>query len=138
MIVPEKCAKSGTFVTGRFRELLDIYSAHYEQDGFHPPWTGYFIVNKDRVVGSCGFTGKPRNGIVEIAFWTFPGYQREGIATQACGQMIDIALKEEASVVITATTSSEKDASAGVLEKNGFLNYGSLPDGNIFWRLERL
>ena len=135
--MPEKCAKSNTFITGRFRELLEIYSANYEQNGFHPPWTGYFIIDGDRVVGSCGFIGKPKNGEVEIAFWTFPRHQGVGVATEACRQMIDIVLNEDSSIVIVATTPSEKEASAGVLKKNGFLKYGVTPDGSISWRWER-
>jgi len=137
MIVPEKCGKSSTFITGKFRELLEIYSVQYEQNGFHPPWTGYFIVSEGRVVGSCGFTSKPKDGRVEIAFWTFPRHQGEGIATEACRQMTNIALKEDSSVIITAVTSSEEEASAKVLEKSGFLKRGIISNGDILWIWER-
>ena len=137
MIVPEKCGKSTTFVTGRFRELLDIYSIHYEEDGFNPPWTGYFVVRRDRVVGSCGFIGKPKNGEVEIAFWTFSRHQGEGVATEACRQMVDIVSKADSSTVIIATTASDRDASAKVLEKNGFVIKGVASNENVLWKLVR-
>ena len=138
MILPEKCNKSETFISGRFRELLEIYSGRYEQDGFHPPWAGYFIISGSRVVGSCGFTGEPQNGRVEIAFWTFPRDQGVGVATEACRQMVDIAQREDASIIIAAETNSDCDASARVLEKNGFLNRGVVPDENneSLWQWE--
>lgn len=41
---------------------------------------GYFIIHDNIIVGSCGFVGKPNDGVVEIAYWTFKEYEGKGVA----------------------------------------------------------
>src|SRR5881396_4250505 len=51
----------------------------YEVAGWVSPWLGYLAVRGDRVVGTCAFKGPPAYGRVEIAYFTFPEFQRQGI-----------------------------------------------------------
>ena len=47
-------------------------------------WGGYFVVDEGtgEVVGSCAYKKPPtEDGIVEIAYFTFPGFERRGYAT---------------------------------------------------------
>ena len=47
-------------------------------------WDGYFVVDTDtrEVVGSCAFKGPPTEaGTVEIAYFTYPGFEGKGYAT---------------------------------------------------------
>ena len=102
------------------KQLLDIYKEYYPKIGFELPWVGYLIIKDTTIVGSCGFTGAPKNGQVELAYWTFEEFEGQGIASFACYQLISIAHKEDPSVVVTAKTAPEKNASTRILEKNGF------------------
>lgn len=36
------------------------------------------------MVGSCSFAGQPKDGKVEIAYWTFKEFEEQSIASFAC------------------------------------------------------
>lgn len=42
----------------------------YGRIGFEPPWVGYVAVVDNRAVGSGAFVGPPKDGVVEIAYYT--------------------------------------------------------------------
>ncbi len=108
------------FQSEEARQLLEMYDQFYHKVGYHFPWVGYLIVGDDKVLGSCGFTGKPVNSQVEIAYWTFKENEGRGIASFACRELLSIAKKEDASLIITAKTAPQHNASTHILEKNGF------------------
>ena len=60
--------------------LLQSYEEYYPKIGYNLPWIGYFVVRDNQIVGSCGFTGQPKEGKVEIVYWTFKDYEGQGIA----------------------------------------------------------
>lgn len=120
------------FYAGPFgQELLRMYKEYYPKVGFQIPWVGYLILDKDRTVGTCGFTMAPANGQVEIAYWTFPENEGKGIASWACNALIHIAEKENLSLRIVAKTAPEKNASTHILEKNGFVFQQVVQDAEI-------
>src|SRR3712207_7923797 len=41
--------------------------------------------------GTCGFKSRPRDGRVEIAYFTFPEHQRKGIGRQMAAALVEIA-----------------------------------------------
>lgn len=102
------------------QELLNIYEGYYPKIGFDMPWVAYLIIKDKQAVGTCSFTGKPKNGIVEIAYWTFKQFEGQGVASFACRELVNIARKELPHVIITAKTAPENNASTSILEKNGF------------------
>ncbi len=102
------------------RQLLDIYKDYYPVIGFELPWVGYMIIHKNKVVGSCGFTGAPKQGQVELAYWTFEKFEGQGIASFACKELVSIARDADPTVQVTAKTAPENNASTRILEKNGF------------------
>jgi len=71
------------------------------------------------------------DGVVEIAFWTFSEFQGQGVASFVCPHLIDIALAEDPSVVITAKTAPGPNASTRILEKNGFAYRRIVEDDDI-------
>lgn len=113
----------------------------YARRGYIEPWIGYLAVEGDTCVGCCGFTAPPVNGIVEIAYFTFPGFERRGIATGMARSLITIAAESDLSVSIIAHTLPEVNASNHILKKLGFVFVGEVnhpEDGNIWeWRYER-
>src|SRR6059036_3520680 len=63
----------------------------YEVSGWVSPWLGYLAVRGGRVVGTCAFKGPPTYGKVEIAYFTFPEFQRQGIGTSMIRQLVRLA-----------------------------------------------
>ncbi|MDX2048251.1 MAG: GNAT family N-acetyltransferase [Chitinophagaceae bacterium] len=113
------------------REIFKSYPDYYYKTGYNPPWIGYFVIRDDKVVGVGGFTGQPADGRVEIAYYTFKEYEGQGIASFTCRQLISIAKTADPGIIITAKTSPEKNASAKVLERNGFEFSGMVQDEGI-------
>lgn len=128
------------FTSEECQQLLAVYEDYYPKIGFVIPWVAYIIIKDDSAVGTCSFTGKPKNGAVEIAYWTFKGFEGQGVASFACSELIKIARKENPEIIITAKTSPEHNSSTRVLEKNGFNYVKVVQDEDIgdawFWVLD--
>ena len=84
--------------------LLKTYDEYYQKIGYNLPWVGYFVIRENKIVGSCGFTGQPKEGKVEIAYWTFKEYERKGIAMFSCKELVLIAQQAAPGIIITAKT----------------------------------
>ncbi len=102
------------------QQLLKMYDDFYPKTGFNIPWVGYFVVMQEKIVGSCGFVGQPKDGKVEIAYWTFKEFEGQGIASFACKELVTIAYQADQSLTITAKTAPEPNASTKILENNNF------------------
>ena len=117
---------------------LEAMAALYERVGFTLPWICYIAIHDGRPVGTCGFTSVPDDGIVEIAYFTFPGFEGRGIATEMAAALLALAQQSGESVTVIARTLPERNASHRVLEKLGFTCIGSIDhpeDGTVLeWR----
>ena len=138
--------RSGNVVSKQFA-LSDAASSvilptvkMYGRRGYIEPWIGYLAAQGGEWVGSCGFTSPPVGGIVEIAYFTFPGFERRGIATGMAQRLIMIAEKSNPSVRLIAYTLTEENASNHILKKLGFVFGGPIDhaeDGKIWeWQYE--
>jgi RimJ/RimL family protein N-acetyltransferase len=110
------------------RESIYMTIDFYKKVGFVPPWIGYYARQNDDLVGAAGFKGPPVNGRVEIAYGTFEKFQRQGVGTEVCKQLVELSLKADPSVKITARTLPEKNFSTRILEKNNFIFNGTVSD----------
>jgi len=119
--------------------LICIYDEYYPRNGYQPPWTGYFIIKDNEVVGSCGFTKAPEDGVVEIAYWTFPEYEGQGIGNFACGELVRMAGEADPGVRIIAKTAPDENPSVKILKKYQFNQVGVVQDEEIgeAWLWER-
>lgn len=105
------------------------------------PWGGYLAVVRDQevVVGTCAFKeGQAPDGSVEIAYFTFPPFEGQGIATAMARALIELALGGRATAVV-AHTQPTHNASTRVLEKLAFSLEGEAEDaqdGKV-WRWVR-
>lgn len=111
--------------------LLQMYEDYYPKIGFTLPWVAYLILKQNKVVGSCSFTGKPMDGKVEIAYWTFMEYEGQGIASFACKELIKIAKNADPDLTITAKTAPEHNASTKILLNNKFIFTEVVQDDEI-------
>jgi len=110
------------FKSADCQTLLEIYDNYYLKIGFNLPRVAYLVVRQNQVVGSCSFTGKPIDGKVEIAYWTFKEFEGQEIASFACKELISIFQSADPKVTITAKTVPEHSASTKILENNGFFS----------------
>lgn len=119
-IQPHENKSDPKFASPSCQELLEMYESFYPKIGYQEPWVGYFILRDATIVGSCGFVGQPQEGKVEIAYWTFSEYEGQGIASQACQELIKIAISHNPQIRIYTKTAPQKNASTRILEKNQF------------------
>ena len=75
-------------LTDTVRDVCDKTAALYESAGSHPPWMGYLVLENDTIVGTCAFRSPPRNGEIEIAYFTFPEFEGRGFATEMARHLI--------------------------------------------------
>lgn len=124
------------------REILSVYPGFYERVGFNEPWVGYFFEDEHGEIKGCGgYKGKPCDGMIEIAYGTFKKYEGQGIATEICRQLVELAQQADPQVRITARTLPENNTSTRVLKRNGFEFNGEVydeEDGNVWeWEIRK-
>ena len=117
------------------RATVELYSTV----GFREPWICYLAIADETAIGTCGFKSPPRDGRVEIAYFTFPEFEGHGVASAMAGGLVRIALTGDASVAVAAQTLPARTASHRILEKLGFRHVGVVEDpedGTVWeWRL---
>lgn len=121
------------FLSDLCTSIMAIYP-----DGPPPlPWIGYLAEDDGVIVGTCAFKSAPVAGHVEIAYFTFPEYERRGVATRMAQHLIDLAGRHGA-VIVRAQTLPERNPSVRILEKLGFELMGPVlhpEDGEVWeWR----
>lgn len=109
-------------------ETLPMTTEFYKKAGFVPPWVGYYAVHNGNIIGSAGFKGPPVKGKVEIAYSTFEEYRSLGLGTEICKLLVNISLKTDPTIKITARTISEENFSTRILQKNNFKLLGTVMD----------
>jgi RimJ/RimL family protein N-acetyltransferase len=102
-------------------------------------WGGYFVVDADtrQVVGSCAYKSPPTTeGTVEIAYFTYPGFEGRGYATAMARKLIALAHGSPAVRHVIAHTLPEANASTRVLERVGIALVGEVtdPEDGLVWR----
>lgn len=106
------------------------------------PWTGYLAQTEGRdVVGICAFKGAPdANREVELAWFTFPGYERRGHGARMAQHLVDLATQIDPGVRLVALTEPEQGPSTKICERVGFTCEGVVEvpdeDGPV-WRWTR-
>lgn len=113
------------------QNILKAYAEYYPKVGYHKPWIGYFVKRAEEFVGTCGFVSPPTDNRVEIAYGTFKEFEGQGVATYACGALICLARVTEPTLVITAKTAPEQNASTRILKRYGFEYSGIVQDHEI-------
>lgn len=120
-------------------EVFRATAALYEAVGFEEPWVGYLALAGERPVGTCGFKSPPRDGRVEIAYFTFPEWEGRGLASAMAADLVAVARRHGSSVLVAAQTLPERNASHRILEKLGFRHVATIDhpeDGTVWeWQL---
>jgi RimJ/RimL family protein N-acetyltransferase len=116
-------------------EVCAQTSALYSLVGFNPPWVGYLAMDGLQLVGTCAFTKAPKDGRVEIAYFTFPEFEGRGIATAMAKKLIEIGKASDNRLLIMAYTMPVVNASNSILKKLGFVFAGEVDhsEDGIVW-----
>lgn len=121
------------------KEVGAAYVDLYKRMGFVPPWLGYFALDGSVCVGTCGFKSPPVANRVEIAYFTFPGFEGRGYATRMAEALIERGRMADMKVVIAAQTLPQESASTTILRRLGFAMVGTVDhpeDGPVWeWQL---
>ena len=116
-------------------EIVKAMTALYRAVRYEPPWIGYLAIENGTCVGTCGFKSPPQNNRVEIAYFTFPGYESRGVASRMAAELIRLAVDEMPAVTVAAQTLPEENPSTSVLKKLQFRFVGVLehPEDGLVW-----
>lgn len=100
----------------------------YKRAGFTPPWICYYVQLGGALVAAAAFKGKPLNNQVEIAYGTFPQYQKQGIGSRLVDILVQLSLKTDPAIRVTARTLLKENFSVRILRKNNFKLLGAILD----------
>jgi [ribosomal protein S5]-alanine N-acetyltransferase len=110
----------------------------------HGAWGGFFVFDSAsrQVVGTCGFKMPPdADGAVEIAYYTFPPFERRGYAGAMARELTGRAQAATEVRTIVAHTLAEPNASTRILKRAGFDYMGEIidpEDGRVWrWAIEK-
>lgn len=119
------------------REVAAVLVRGYDS-GFVPPWIGYLASDAGVPVGLCAFKGPPRDGAVEIAYFTFPAHEGRGVATRMARELIALARATDPAIRVRAQTLPSENASTRILRKLGFGHARDVahPEDGLVWEWE--
>ena len=103
------------------------------------PWGSYVASSEGQAIGLCSFKAAPDDaGAVEIAYITFPAFERRGHAGAMVAALVELAASAGAPLVL-AHTLREENASNRALKRNGFAFAGEVmdPEDGLVWRWEK-
>jgi RimJ/RimL family protein N-acetyltransferase len=110
----------------------------YQRIGYEVPWVSYIAADAGVGVGGGAFVGAPREGAVEIAYFTLEEYQGRGYATQTARQLVSIARQAAPMISLKAFTLPVVNPSTKILQRLGFAQAGLAHDddaGEVWeWR----
>lgn len=115
-------------------ELYDSPAMRVAQEQLRDPsehgWSLWYLLcnlfEPPRVIGICGFKGKPdRAGSVEIGYSVLRSYRFQGYASEAVARLVHWAFSHQHVREVTAETLPHLRQSIRVMEKNGFAFQGA-------------
>lgn len=123
----EPIGQLGSAIEESCRACADLYS----RIGYEAPWVSYISVANGAPVGGGAFVGAPKEGRVEIAYFTLPEFEGSGYATATARGLFAIARSARPDVLVFAKTLPEENASTKILQRVGFRHVGDTSDDDI-------
>jgi RimJ/RimL family protein N-acetyltransferase len=125
------------------RVVVEQNEALRRATGAPAEWGGYLAVDDETraVIGTCAYKGPPdADAGIEIAYFTFPEFERQGYGGAMAAALLDLAVASGAVRVVRAHTLPAANASTRILARLGFTNTGTVvdPDDGPVWRWERV
>jgi RimJ/RimL family protein N-acetyltransferase len=132
---------NGPSLAGFVREIAEATAAMIDRTRADAPWLGYLAVKEDDriLAGTCAFKAPPDQGVVEIAYFTFPSFEGMGVGGAMVRGLLEIALRNGVKGIVAHSAPAE-NASTRILRQHGFRYDGIVwdeDDGEV-WRWWRL
>lgn len=102
------------------QNIVTQMADYYAGAGFQEPWIAYVSSYDGKIVGGGTYKSAPYDDQVEIAYYTLPEFENQGMATATVQALIDLAIQTDEDLKIVAQTLPEKNASNHLLQKLGF------------------
>ena len=127
--------------SGTVAAVVEQVAALYGRRGFEMPWICYLAVEQGAWVGTCGFAGPALHDEVEIAYFTFPDFEGQGVATRMVTALLALTGSTASlrGLRFIAHTLPQEGASTSILRKAGFSCLGPVlhaEDGTV-WKWVR-
>ncbi|MBT8047038.1 MAG: GNAT family N-acetyltransferase [Xanthomonadales bacterium] len=105
------------------------WSLRQLEDSAEHGWSFWYLLSKKsdppRVIGICGFKGKPDgDGSVEIGYSILEQFRVQGYATEAVARLVVWAFSHQNVTEVSAETLPHLKQSIRVMEKNGLVFSG--------------
>ncbi len=112
IVVPDQWSEFGEVI-------LEYALEQIKGDPSENGWWMWFPVLKrnNLLIGSCGYKGKPNQGMVEIGYEVISSQREKGFATEIAGALIQNAFQFNTVDRVIAHTLNEENASSKVLKK---------------------
>lgn len=121
----------GPVVPSDLAETCHALAAHYRTTTFAPPWIGYLLRRGGEYLGGGAFVAPPENGRVEIAYFTLPAHEGQGVGRMTATLLVDLARRIDPDLTLWAKTLPGENASTAILRGLGFRHLGSTEDHEI-------
>lgn len=131
-----RCDKHGVpvqTIADMAQELVANWQATaelYRRLGYTEPWVAYVAVVNNRGVGGGAFVGPPKDGYVEIAYFTLKEEQGRRYASQTAASLVEIARTYDPNIKLKAFTLKEENPSTLILKRLGFSLAGVAQDAD--------
>lgn len=113
-----------------------------DKDPDSTPWWSWLPVLKSeqKLAGTGGFKGPPKDGMVEIGYEIIPELQGKGLATEYAAALIRMAFQHPEVTSVIAHTLAHENASCAVLRKTGFILGETIedPEDGTIWQWRKL
>jgi [ribosomal protein S5]-alanine N-acetyltransferase len=121
-----------------FNEAIGFTLDRLREHPHEAQWWMHFFLADTTLVGSGGFVGPPRDGVVEIGYEIAPEFRGNGLGTAAVRAMVTKARVSGSASMVIANTLAHENPSTGVLRRLGFRHAGARddPEDGIVWRWE--
>lgn len=106
-----------------YTEMLEGCISHPEQRIWYAVW---FMERNGTRVGDLCFKGLGADGVAEIGYGTYTGFEGNGYMTEAVTALVRWASRQPGVLRIEAETDKDNKASQRVLEKSGFVPSGEI------------
>jgi [ribosomal protein S5]-alanine N-acetyltransferase len=111
-----------------------------EADPNQSEWLAYLPILKAEnvLIGSCGYTGAPKDGVVEFGYEISAAYRSQGFATELAQALVRNALYKKGIKMVIAHTLAEENHSTRILKRCGLKRTGEFmhPEDGLVWRWE--
>ncbi|WP_156167911.1 GNAT family N-acetyltransferase [Devosia epidermidihirudinis] len=124
--IPQDPPADLAWLTARFTRI----STRGPADG-NAVWMNWAIRCGDVYCGQFEATAT-ENGSVDIAYFIFTAYQRQGLAKEAARAVVAALLNDPDLRMIGASLDTRNEASAGLVEALGFARIATVKDADFF------